>query len=42
MHNKTICQLGFRYGQQSSQPATTASGLVVPNVKGLTNKTNRQ
>ena len=24
---KTICQLGFRCGQQSSQPATTASGF---------------
>ena len=24
---KTICQLGFRRGQQSSKPATTASGF---------------
>jgi len=24
---KTICQLGFRCGQQSSHPATTASGF---------------
>ena len=24
---KTICQLGFRCGQQSSQPATAASGF---------------
>lgn len=24
---KTICQLGFRCGQQSSQPATTAVGF---------------
>ncbi|MDD2200395.1 MAG: hypothetical protein PHE08_11775, partial [Bacteroidales bacterium] len=24
---KTICQLGFRCGQQSSQPATMASGF---------------
>ena len=26
-HTKTICQLGFRCGQQSSQPATAASGF---------------
>jgi len=27
MVTKTICQLGFRCGQQSPQPATTASGF---------------
>ncbi len=45
MLTKTICQLGFRCGQQSSQPATAASGFdrkatrnpqlhIVPSVNG--------
>jgi hypothetical protein len=45
---KTICQLGFRGGQESPQPATTASGFdrkatrnpqlhIVPSVNGKHN-----
>ena len=50
MVTKTICQLGFRCGQTTAQPATTASGLdrkatrnpqlhIVPSVIGYLKKT---
>ena len=50
MVTKTICQLGFRCGQQSSQPATASSGFdrkatrnpqlhIVPSVIGNAKKT---
>ena len=53
MVTKTICQLGFRCGQQSPQPATTASGFdrkatrnpqlhIVPSVMGKLKKRNSE